>query len=317
MKKIFKLVGMSLVILIFLTACSSEWQQHYDLGMKYLSDGNYEEAIIEFEAAIEIDEGKADAYIGLAEVYIEQGDLQKAIEILEEGYEKTKADSISAKLDEIKSGAVYDMQGKQRMMTHYNAEGKLDWYHVYDYEGDKQSKATRYDAKGKAQESVEIKYDETGNEIQTYVCFTDNGELANVDYTYQDGKRVKSVTERSNGYKFEENYLYNEKGQVVEIITKDEFSEGKYQRTIKTKISYDSSGNETIQTDYDEQGNKLYSSEYEYDKNRNLLKETSFYYENGKKKLDRYATYEYSSSGEEVARYDYDANGNLTGSTQY
>ena len=317
MKKTFYLIGTCLCIFLLLTACGNQWQKHYDLGMKYLNGGNYEEAIIEFEAAIEINETKADAYIGLAEVYIEQGDLQKAIEILEKGYEKTKADAISAKLDEIKSGAVYDMQGRQRMMTHYDAEGKIDWYHVYDYDGDKQSKATRYDAKGKAQESVEIEYDEAGNEIQTYVCFTDNGELANVDYTYKDGKLVKSVTERSNGYKQERRYLYNEKGQVIEEIAKDMFSEGKYQRTIKTKISYDPSGNETTQTDYDEQGNKIASMEYEYDKNRNLLKETSFYYENGKKKLDRYATYEYSLSGEEVARYDYDANGNLTGSTKY
>ena len=109
---------LTIALMLLLAACGNTWQKHYDLGMKYLNDGNYEEAIIEFEAAIEIDGSKADAYIGLAEVYIEQGDLQKAIEILEKGYEKTKADAISAKLDEIKSGAVYDMQGRQRMMTH-------------------------------------------------------------------------------------------------------------------------------------------------------------------------------------------------------
>ena len=312
----FKNVAIIVLLIFCLTACSNQWQKHYDLGMKYLNDGNYEEAIIEFEAAIEIDDMRSDTYIGLAEVYIEQGDLQKAIEILEKGYEKTKADAISAKLDEIKSGAVYDMQGRQRMMTHYNAAGELDWYHVYDYEGDKQSKATRYNAAGKAQESIELKYDEDENEIQSYFYVTDTGELGNVENTYQDGKIIKSVKEELNGYKEEQSYVYNKKGQVIEEITK-QFFEGKYQTTIKTKISYDSAGNETTKTDYDEQGNKLYSREYEYDKNRNLLKETSFYYENGKKKLDIYATYEYNSSGEEVARYDYDASSNLTGSTKY
>ena len=140
---------LTIALMLLLTACGNTWQKHYDLGMKYLNDGNYEEAIIEFEAAIEIDETKADAYIGLAEVYIEQGDLQKAIEILEEGYEKTKADSISAKLDEIKSGVVYDMQGRQRMMTHYDAEGKLDWYTTWEYDSSGENIATyHYDADG-------------------------------------------------------------------------------------------------------------------------------------------------------------------------
>lgn len=76
-EKYLKPLGLLLLILILLTACGNQWQAHYDLGMKYLTEGNYEEAIIEFEAAIEIDEMKPDTYIGLAQVYIEQGDLKK------------------------------------------------------------------------------------------------------------------------------------------------------------------------------------------------------------------------------------------------
>ena len=48
-----------LAVLLLLTACGqtaeAAWQEQYDLGMKYLSEGNYEEAIIAFTAAIEID----------------------------------------------------------------------------------------------------------------------------------------------------------------------------------------------------------------------------------------------------------------------
>ncbi len=104
------------------------WQEQYDLGVRYLSEGNYEEAIIAFTAAIEIDpkraeayvgrgdayiglgeteenltaaradyekaieldETNADAYLGLADVYIRQGDEDKALEILREGEEKAE-----------------------------------------------------------------------------------------------------------------------------------------------------------------------------------------------------------------------------------
>ena len=40
---------------------SSGWQEQYDLGVRYLSDGNYEDAIIAFTAAIEIDPKKPQA----------------------------------------------------------------------------------------------------------------------------------------------------------------------------------------------------------------------------------------------------------------
>ena len=57
-----------------------------DLGQKYLSEQNYEQAAIEFDKAIEIEPKNADAYLGMADAYFGMGDYQKAIEVLEEGY---------------------------------------------------------------------------------------------------------------------------------------------------------------------------------------------------------------------------------------
>lgn len=57
------------------------WQEKYDLGIKYLNEENYEEAIILFIAAIEIDAKNIDAYIKLAETYIIIGETEKAIEV--------------------------------------------------------------------------------------------------------------------------------------------------------------------------------------------------------------------------------------------
>lgn len=78
------------VLLISLCACeqkSTAWQEQYDLGVRYLSDGNYEEAIIVFTAAIEIDSKRPEAYISLADAYIGIGDYDEARRVLQEGQE--------------------------------------------------------------------------------------------------------------------------------------------------------------------------------------------------------------------------------------
>jgi len=55
-----------LLLLGILTSCGMKvptWQEQYDLGVRYLSEGNYEEAIIAFTAAIEIDPNYTDTYL--------------------------------------------------------------------------------------------------------------------------------------------------------------------------------------------------------------------------------------------------------------
>ena len=65
MKRIVNFL-LALAILAGVTACSGPadtqsepqgptWQEQYELGVRYLSEGNYEEAIIAFTAAIEIE----------------------------------------------------------------------------------------------------------------------------------------------------------------------------------------------------------------------------------------------------------------------
>lgn len=75
------------VLLAFSTlACAKEevktYQSQLDLGVRFLTDGNYEEAIIAFQAAIEIEPKNAEAYLSLAEVYLAMGDVDAAIDVL-------------------------------------------------------------------------------------------------------------------------------------------------------------------------------------------------------------------------------------------
>lgn len=123
---------------------NSTWQEQYDLGMRYLTEENYAEAIIAFTAAIELDPKQAlayvgrgqayifsgetegnltasqtdfetalaldetipDAWLGLADIFIRQGDYEKALEILQRGSSSTGGDkTIAEKIKEIEAFA--------------------------------------------------------------------------------------------------------------------------------------------------------------------------------------------------------------------
>lgn len=75
MKKTGSLLVFLMAVLLLLTACSKtsrgSWQEQYDLGIKYLDEGNYEEAILAFAAAIEIDPKRYEAYLSRGEGYLE------------------------------------------------------------------------------------------------------------------------------------------------------------------------------------------------------------------------------------------------------
>lgn len=91
------------VALLSLIACGGKdaWQEQYDLGMRYLNEGNYQEAVIVFEAAIEIDAKRPEAYLGAAEAYIKLNQPEEAEKILRRGYEETQDDRIYDKLIEL------------------------------------------------------------------------------------------------------------------------------------------------------------------------------------------------------------------------
>ena len=144
MKRMLLLCAIPALLLSMLCSCGKSqeerWQEQYDLGVRYLSEGNYEEAIIAFTAAIEIDPNRAEAYVGrgdayvasgeteenltaamvdyeaaldldetlvdawlsLADVYIRQEDYDKAISVLQDGLEKTEnAAAIADKLNSV------------------------------------------------------------------------------------------------------------------------------------------------------------------------------------------------------------------------
>ena len=78
------------ILVIGLCACTQKtptWEEQYDLGVRYLSERNYEEAIIAFVAAIEIDHKNVDAYLSLADAYAATGDYKSAEKLFSRAYD--------------------------------------------------------------------------------------------------------------------------------------------------------------------------------------------------------------------------------------
>ena len=85
-----RILGFVLACSLLLCACGQKegatWQEQYDLGVRYLDEGNYEEAIMAFTAAIEIDPKRPEAYIGRGDAYLASGDSPDSLAAAEEDY---------------------------------------------------------------------------------------------------------------------------------------------------------------------------------------------------------------------------------------
>lgn len=96
---------LSFVLVFSMNACgesaAKQWQEQYDLGIRYLSEGNYEEAILAFTAAIEIDPKQPAVYMGLADAHERNGDLQAALTVLKSGFELTEDAELYERIAEL------------------------------------------------------------------------------------------------------------------------------------------------------------------------------------------------------------------------
>lgn len=98
------LIFLGVIIIVGSKSSFNKFQEQLDLGNRYLSEMNYEQAIAAFEAAIEIDPKNVEAYKGLIEAYLGQGNpdgIRNAYEMASANLDK---DSLSVIRDEASSG---------------------------------------------------------------------------------------------------------------------------------------------------------------------------------------------------------------------
>lgn len=184
---------LALLLLFSLAACGEKaptWQERYDLGQKYLTEGNYEEAILAFTAAIEIDPKRPEAYLSLADAYEASGDLDAARKTLEDGLAATNDPDIQARLEalspssEIPSGMV--PMGDPEYTSTYDAQGNLLHYYRME-QGAGYEVHRRYDAQGNLTDELRLNYEE---DLGGYEMDYETGEL--LRYFYDDNGPLRN-----------------------------------------------------------------------------------------------------------------------------
>lgn len=244
MKKILLSILTILLCSVFLfiytqKSIAPTWQEQYDLGVRYLSEGKYEEAIIAFTSAIEIDPRQSAPYIAIADIYILQDQYEDALSILSQGVENTESSSmLISKLSEVESLLLpLDDSQIDDNDEHNSTEENLPLYNQqtglllqekwYNENGLWLTTEYTYNDKGICIEEIatfvtgelcsHIRWDDYGNVISEWHYY-DEGYTAKFENIYDnDGRLIKTI--ESNGEETE--YIYSEDGKLVKTISSD------------------------------------------------------------------------------------------------
>lgn len=78
---------------------SSKYDKYISVAREYYESADYEAAVNEYKEAIEADKKNEEAYIGIAETYMEMNDMENAVAYLEQGYKETGSPAIKNMLN--------------------------------------------------------------------------------------------------------------------------------------------------------------------------------------------------------------------------
>ncbi len=282
---------------------------------RYLSEMNYEQAVIEFKNILKIEPMNVDAYMGLVDAYIGMGDKEKALEVLREGLEKTGDTTLQAKIDELTKPAesssssssvqtsssttsdttsepVEQPNDEPKVTREYDEENRLVWEDATSPDGT--ITTTNY---GEYQ-------DEEGNVTgwgvmdKTVDRLDENGDTIHVSYYSYDYDGTLLDEEQ-----------YNDRGDIIsyngisrvwdgdeEIIATDEgtfkYEYGSFGAISRVETRFYTRGRET--------DTSVYTTNYTYDADGKLMSETETEADGS---VRSYTEYDYDAEGRRIECY--------------
>ena len=341
-----------ILCLLMLCSCgkspAEQWQEQYDLGVRYLSEGNYEEAIIAFTAAIEIDPNRAEAYVsrgnayaasgdteenlaaaladyeaaldldetlvdawlGKADIYIRQGNYEEAVKILQEALESTRhSQSIRDRLTEVENSKYIDSGGHDQTELDQMEQGIIGQEAEFV-----RTKGAHYDSNGALSYPEEYEYADEGY-LERYTCISSDGKVLEMHEYDKSG----NIVVRDTGDGVSENELvYEDDGQIA--LSKNPggwWSEYTYNGgVLASKTSYLSDGGimGIDEFSYDDSGKIVEVKNYNYVVGDASIDYLSWVYHIDYNNQNQATEIEISYKGRNttIAKFSYDNNGNLT-----
>lgn len=301
-------------------------------GNAYIFSGETEEnltlALADYETALtlideELESGQKElteemteilvqAYLGIADVYIRQGEYDSALEILREGLVKTNdSEEIRQKIEEIETGNVMDSTGNLRRLSSYDGNGALMWYHEYTYNADgTRASVTSFDADYTQTGHVDIEYDENGREKVSFWYYVDDGTVDRAEYEYDaSGNCIRDVIYGESDILEIFTYEYDTQGNIISYIRVD----GQGILIESAVYEYNDLGQNIKENRYDPDGELSGYFTTEYDDDGQVSRYTYYDPDGGIVWTD---IYKYDSQGNYIGYEEYDGDGNLTQSLE-
>ncbi len=303
MKKLLSLILAIVLTITLFTSCAEPAEAltsvYLNLGEKYLTDLNYEEAIVYFNKVIEVEPKNARAYLGSAEAYVAMGDIDSAIAILEQGIEvvddPTELEAMLAELlgedeaeaeDEIVPDEVVTddtVPEDEEVVEEVTAELVYVTSAVYYYNSD-----------GSVISQETYEYDENGNLIK-YVLPSGYWEEYEYDASGLMTKQTRYVTDGSVWWW--DDFEYDTYGNVSKVIESMDYDSEIITFETLYENTYDTNGWLIV-------ADARYScTEYEYDSDGNLV--STFYHSTENSQDDFALISEYDSYGELIRETQY------------
>ncbi len=267
-------------------------------GYYYLNDvGDFDEAIAIFNKIISLDPMNVDAYIGLAQAYQGKGDIDKAIETLKTGYEKTGDQRLKDKLDELSPSeetTAVTTETATAAIVPENDIVELDNGGYYEMAFNTNGDIIHEDF-----------YDENGNNWGSAdVEYYPNGNKRSETYYREDGTYY--VKEYDENGKFLKRTNYNSDGSIYYY----EINEYDQNGNMTMNASYygdDNSLRQRIQQEYDENNYEIYTEHYD---SLRYSKET---YTDESMQEERTVSWDVKYNNDYTIVYTYSARGNFGG----
>ena len=222
----------ALVMILNHSAVSAQAQEQITLGEKYFQNEEYDEAIIAFQKAIDIDTANADAYLHLEEAYRTVGNFHEAFKVLQKGYEQTGSAEIKKRLDMLYDGGA-DMKIEGQEVIENGSCGDGLSYKIYE------NGITVIEGSGKLEDTdknnviwrdkkvTEVYLQEGVSEIGKYAfrdCDTitylsiPRSVVAIGEWAFNDNDRLTSieVDPDNNYYSSKDGVLYNKERTILE-----------------------------------------------------------------------------------------------------
>lgn len=145
---------------VFLLSPGASYTRTVREAENLVADGDYENAVLAYQEAIEKDPENVEAYLGLANVYEKSGELSLAIQTLETGYRRTKSAQIKVLLNRMVE-TEEETVSSETLAFNDELLSMFSTYREEDYEEQYGRSDGRRDARFEGLDA-EIRFDEDG-----------------------------------------------------------------------------------------------------------------------------------------------------------